>query len=221
MGFVFCGSPSEILMQATAQLLSKMYMCAFKSACHFKHFPGLSPDCSLSSSSVHGILQARILERAAIPFSRGSSQPRARTEVSCIAGGCFTMWATREARRPLQKPSISSWASQAVLVVKNLPLNAGDVKRRRFHPWLGKIPWRRAWQPTPVFLPGESCGQRSLAGYSPRGRTSWTQLSDWARTHTHTHPPPYKEENRTSLKLVLLKGLNKIMCAVLAWGDNH
>ena len=41
--------------------------------------------------------------------------------------------------------------------------------RTRFNPWVGKIPWRRAWQPTPVFLPGESHGQRSLAGYSPRG----------------------------------------------------
>ena len=39
-----------------------------------------------------------------------------------------------------------------------------------FDPWVGKIPWRRAWQPTPVFLPGESHGQRSLAGYSPWGR---------------------------------------------------
>ena len=40
-------------------------------------------------------------------------------------------------------------------------------KRTEFHPWVGKIPWRRAWQPTPVFLTGESHGQRSLAGYSP------------------------------------------------------
>ena len=39
-----------------------------------------------------------------------------------------------------------------------------------FHAWVGKIPWRRAWQPTPVFLPGESHGQRSLAGCSPWGR---------------------------------------------------
>ena len=39
-----------------------------------------------------------------------------------------------------------------------------------FHPWIGKIPWRRAWQPTPVFLPGESHGQRSLVGYSLWGR---------------------------------------------------
>ena len=43
-------------------------------------------------------------------------------------------------------------------------------KRHGFEPWVGKIPWRRAWQPTPVFLPGESHGQRSLAGYSPWGR---------------------------------------------------
>ena len=38
-----------------------------------------------------------------------------------------------------------------------------------FDPWVGKIPWRRKWQPTPVFLPGKSHGQRSLAGYSPCG----------------------------------------------------
>ena len=42
-------------------------------------------------------------------------------------------------------------------------------KRRRFDPWVRKIPWRRTWQPTPVFLPGESHGHRSLAGYSPWG----------------------------------------------------
>ena len=42
-------------------------------------------------------------------------------------------------------------------------------KRPGFDPWVGKIPWGRAWQRTPVFLPGEAHGQRSLAGYSPRG----------------------------------------------------
>jgi len=40
-------------------------------------------------------------------------------------------------------------------------------KRHGFDPWVRKIPWRRAWQPTPVFLPGESRGQRRLVGYSP------------------------------------------------------
>ena len=57
-------------------------------------------DCSpLSGSSVHGILQARILELVAFPFSRGSSWPRDWTLVSCIAGRFFTTWATREAHR--------------------------------------------------------------------------------------------------------------------------
>ena len=57
-------------------------------------------------------------------------------------------------------------ASQVVLVVKNSPANVGDIERQRFDPWMGKIPWSRKWQPTPVFLPGESHGQRSLVGYS-------------------------------------------------------
>ena len=57
-------------------------------------------DCSSPVSSVHRILQARILEWAAIPFSRGSSWPRSRTQVSCLAGRFFTIWATREASYP-------------------------------------------------------------------------------------------------------------------------
>ena len=52
-----------------------------------------------------------------------------------------------------------------VLVVKNPAVNAED--RLGFDPWVGKIPWRREWQLTPVFLPAESCGERSLVGYSP------------------------------------------------------
>ena len=54
-------------------------------------------DCSLPGSSVHRILQARILEWVAISFSRGSSWPRDQTQVSCIPGRPFTIWATREA----------------------------------------------------------------------------------------------------------------------------
>ena len=53
-------------------------------------------DYSLPGSSVYGILQARILEWVAISFSRGSSQPRNRTQVSCIAGRILTNWAMRE-----------------------------------------------------------------------------------------------------------------------------
>ena len=47
--------------------------------------------------------------------------------------------------------------------------SACRCRRHRFDPWVGKIPWRREWQPTPVFLPEESHGQRSLVGYGPWG----------------------------------------------------
>ena len=50
-------------------------------------------------------------------------------------------------------------------MLKNLPAK----QETRFNSWIRKIPWRRKWQPTTVFLPGKSHGQRSLAGYSPQG----------------------------------------------------
>ena len=53
--------------------------------------------CNPMDYTDHGILQARILERVAVPFSRGSSQPKDWTQVSRIAAGFFTIWATREA----------------------------------------------------------------------------------------------------------------------------
>ena len=55
-----------------------------------------SMDCSPPGASVHGVSQARTLEWVAIPFSSGSSQARDQTHVSCIAGGFFTIWDTRE-----------------------------------------------------------------------------------------------------------------------------
>ena len=65
-------------------------------------------------------------------------------------------------------------------VVKNLPANAGDIE---FDPWVGKIPWRRQWQPTPVFLPGKFHGWRSLVGYGPWGhKTVRHHSSDWTTT---------------------------------------
>ena len=69
-----------------------------------------------------------------------------------------------------------------VLVVKNLPANAGNM-RRGLDPWVRKILWRRARQLTPVFLPRESHGHRSLVGYSPLGHKE----SDMTKTTWHTH----------------------------------
>ena len=65
---------------------------------------------------------------------------------------------SRTQLKRLSSSSSSSRASQVALVVKNPPANAGDVMRHEFDSRVGKIPWRRAWQPTSVFLPGEFLG---------------------------------------------------------------
>ena len=63
--------------------------------------------------TVHGILQARILEWVAFPFFRWSSQPRDQTQVSRIAGGFFTSWATREARTELEDNDRAQYSQPA------------------------------------------------------------------------------------------------------------
>ena len=72
-----------------------------------------------------------------------------------------------------------------MLVVKNLPTNPGDVRdvRSIFDPWVEKIPWRKTWQPTPVFLAGESQGQKNVAGCSPQG---CKELDTTEATYMHT-----------------------------------
>ena len=57
---------------------------------------------------------------------------------------------------------VLEWASQVTLVVKNAPNNASRRKRWGFSPWVRKVPWRRAQQPAPVFMPGEFHGKKSL-----------------------------------------------------------
>ena len=88
-----------------------------------------------------------------------------------------------------ESPQILERASQGVLVVKNPPASAGDLRdtgsRHRFNPWVRKILWRKKWQLTLVSLPGKFHGQRSLVGYSPWGHqesdtTDYLSLS-WHR----------------------------------------
>ena len=83
-------------------------------------------------------------------------------------------------------------ASLVVQTVKNPP-SMQEMQRGWFNPWVGKILWRRAWQPTPVFLPGESHRQTSQVGYSPCGckekdkAEATLHMRAHARTHAHTH----------------------------------
>ena len=74
---------------------------------------------------------------------------------------------------------------------KRICLQCRRHRRYRFDLWVGKIPWMRKWQPIPVFLPGESHGQRSLVGYSPWGCKEWgtterLSMHTWAAScHKH------------------------------------
>ena len=73
----------------------------------------------------------------------------------------------------------------------------------RFDPWVRKIPQRRAQQPTPVFLPGESHGQKSLAGYSPQGRIE----SDTTEATQHAHK---RDTRRVSKSFQVVPGAKNL-----------
>ena len=104
-------------------------------------------DCSPPGSSVHGILQARILQWVAISFPRGSSRPRAWTRVSCIAGRHFNLWAmsvwpnfSGQTLRNHYWLVCFCWDSQVAPAVKNLPADAGDIRNEGSIPELRRFP---------------------------------------------------------------------------------
>ena len=124
-------------------------------------------NCSLPGSSIHGISQARILQ---LDLPKPGIKPTSFLS-SALAGGFFTSSTTWEAS-PLLRVGNSGWdqpsSSSPSLSMDNSCL-CNQTWRCKFDPWVGKFPWSRKWQPTPVFLPGEFHGHRSLAGYSPWG----------------------------------------------------
>ena len=93
--------------------------------------------CDPTDYTVHGILQARILEWVAFPFSRGFSQPRDRMQVSCIAGGFFTSWATREVQTVKNLPTVPEPRAQSLGWED--PLEKGMATHSSILAW--RIPW--------------------------------------------------------------------------------
>ena len=81
------------------------------------------------------------------------------------------MWLLRH--RVFEVEFTYDWGFPAGAGGKEPTCQCRRCKRCWFDPWVGKIPWRKKWQPTPIFLLGESHGQRSLTGYSPQDRRDW------------------------------------------------
>ena len=123
--------------------------------------------------------------------------------ITVLSKNC-SFYTLKQPKKPHSDLGMSSeiWASAWQFVkgfpsgsaVKNLSTNQ-EAQETWFDPWVGKMPWRREWQPIPVFLAGESHGQRNLAGYSPWGRqesnttedTRWflkAQRSGWNQIYT-------------------------------------
>ena len=100
--------------------------------------------------------------------------------------------------------NLLQYSSVASLWVRQLSVRL-QCGRAGFNPWVGKIPWRRKWQPTPVLLPGESHGGRSLIGYSPWGRKDWDTTERLHFTSLHL----------TTLRTLLSVMRNHVFC--MAW----
>ena len=130
----------------------------------------------------------RILEWIAYPFSRGLPDPGIELGFSCIAGGYFTSWATRDGPDTLIQRCSSAWCFNGGYMPPCLPnpiehtalrvinLNSFDKakKKKRVNPW------RRAWQPTPASLPGKSPWTEEPGGATVHGvAKNHTRLSNW------------------------------------------
>ena len=88
---------------------------------------------------------------------------------SCLA--CYSPWGCKESDTAMteEQQQDSFWALQVVVVLKNSTCQCRGLKRSKFSPWVGKIPWRKVGQLIPVFLPEKSQGERCLVGYRPQG----------------------------------------------------
>ena len=110
-----------------------------------------------------------------------------------MATHCITLaWKTPWMEEPHRLQSMGSqrvrhnWVTSVFLGVSAVKYPPAK-QESGFDPWVGEIPWRRKWQPTPVFLPRKSHGQRSLVGYRPWGCKEsdiTEQLSTWHRKQT-------------------------------------
>ena len=115
----------------------------------------------------------------------------ARTSELCLLGSLFTAGRGPHPRQVflcsvlIGRSGTHSWGASRVLPWYRTRPPVQGSEETPIHPWVGKTPWRRKRQPAPVFSPGESHGQRSLAGYSPGGHQEWDTTGHLS-TQSHT-----------------------------------
>ena len=126
--------------------------------------------CDPMDYTLHGILQARILEWVAVPSSRGSSQPRDRTQVSFIASGFFTRWATSELNLGLLFPSAKTKSGNKVVGVLRVGREEGNASRRQV-----TVPWASDVQP----VSGSPCGLQTRRRRKGGQNTRCLNFKDW------------------------------------------
>ena len=143
-------------------------------------------DCSLPGSSIPGISWQGYRSGLPFPSPGNLSDPGIEPE-SPAQKADSTIWATRETLVCTEISTIQNglmglprWHSG-----KEHACKCRRHKRHGFDAWIRKIPWRRKWHPAPVFLPGESHGQRNLEGYSPWGHKE-SDMTEWLSTYTHS-----------------------------------
>ena len=105
-------------------------------------------------------------------------------------------------------------------------LQCGRLKNHGSNPWTGKIPWRRAWTLTPVLLPGESQGQRSVAGYSQQGREESDRIEAillflFSHSVMSDSTPPWIVARQASLSFTISQSLLKRMFIESVLPPNH
>ena len=158
-------SDSEILTQDSGLWLLNSFFCPASGVSQSATFPVFSSSVVLSGPKM---CVERTCPHWPAPPGSGLRTP-AHLFAACWpacsalhrAPGCVA-----HSQRLHWVPTMAGWTSPGGSSGKEPTC---QCRRRGFHSWVGKIPWRRKWQPTPVFLPGKSHGQRSLVGYSPWG----------------------------------------------------
>ena len=133
-------------------------------------------ECSLPGSSVHGILQARIPEWVALPFRRGSSQPRDQTWVSCVAGRFFTIWTTQGPRGQYQQKLAKE--------LKTVVSGSWNLVWGR-----GYSLWTFVGHRSSSSHNHRSC--HNLPNGAPRGNSGWKQDAQNLAVNSCNHPKRY------------------------------